>query len=76
MSRNVPNDSCRVFTRRENRVPFHPSYEKKIDRFGRKGILVCGGMMLGNPTPLHVLDAGTVNSLNYFAIGMRFWKPM
>ncbi|GFV68482.1 hypothetical protein TNCV_3129381 [Trichonephila clavipes] len=58
-------DSRRVLTWRENGARFYPSYVIKIDRYGGKGILECDGIMLGNCTPLYVLDAGTVNSQRY-----------
>ncbi|GFV16225.1 hypothetical protein TNCV_3379891 [Trichonephila clavipes] len=40
------------------------SYLTKIDRFGGKGILVCGGM-LSSRTPLYVFNMGTVNLQRY-----------
>ncbi|GFU96651.1 hypothetical protein TNCV_4777351 [Trichonephila clavipes] len=63
MSRNVPDkDSRRVFTWRENGARFRPSYVTKIDRFGDKGILVCGGIMFDSRTLLYLFDAGSVDS--------------
>ncbi|GFY01756.1 hypothetical protein TNCV_1467481 [Trichonephila clavipes] len=56
------SDSRRVFTWRENGAHFHPSYAPKIDIFGGKGILACGGIMLRSRTPLYAFDASTVNS--------------
>ncbi|GFV68722.1 hypothetical protein TNCV_1902381 [Trichonephila clavipes] len=43
------NSKRRVFTWRENvrGARFRPSCVTKIDRFDGKGILVCGGIMLG-----------------------------
>ncbi|GFX14529.1 hypothetical protein TNCV_1617121 [Trichonephila clavipes] len=60
------SDSRRVFTFGEkSEGSFHPSCETKIDIFGGKGMLVCGGIMLGSRTPLYVFDACTVNSHSY-----------
>ncbi|GFS76267.1 transposable element Tcb2 transposase [Trichonephila clavipes] len=59
------SDSRRVFTCRENRTRFHASYEKKIDRFGGKEILVRSCIMLRSRTPLYVFYANTVNSQGY-----------
>ncbi|GFX95432.1 transposable element Tcb2 transposase [Trichonephila clavipes] len=44
-------DSRRVFPWRENEARFHPSFVTKIKRFGIKGILMCGGMLLSSPIP-------------------------
>ncbi|GFY01183.1 hypothetical protein TNCV_5076501 [Trichonephila clavipes] len=60
-----PVMSRRVFTWRENGVCFHPSYGTNIDRFGAKGIIVCGGILLSSCTPVYVFDASTVNSQCY-----------
>ena len=38
---------------------------KKIDRFGARGILVWGCIMLGNHTPLHVFHARIINADRY-----------
>ncbi|GFV71952.1 hypothetical protein TNCV_2458851 [Trichonephila clavipes] len=62
-------DSHRVFIWKGNGARFHPSYLTKIDRFGGKGILVCGGIMLGSRIPLYFFDDGTVNSQRYCQTG-------
>ncbi|GFU88320.1 DDE_3 domain-containing protein [Trichonephila clavipes] len=56
------SDSGRV---REIGDPYHTSYFIKIDIFGGKWSLVCGGIMLGRRTPLYVFDSGTFNSRWY-----------
>ncbi|GFV73862.1 hypothetical protein TNCV_2625651 [Trichonephila clavipes] len=59
------SDYHRVFTWRENGARFHLSCVTKIDRLFGKGILFCGGIMLGSRTPQYVFHEGTVNSQYY-----------
>ncbi|GFT55893.1 hypothetical protein TNCV_1699701 [Trichonephila clavipes] len=49
-------------TWRENGSSLSSFLCNKFDRFGGKGILVCGGTILDSRTPLYIIDAGTVNS--------------
>ncbi|GFW59744.1 transposable element Tcb2 transposase [Trichonephila clavipes] len=35
------------------------------DRYGGRGVLVWGGIMLGSRTDLHIFDAGSVNGTRY-----------
>ncbi|GFU42527.1 reverse transcriptase [Trichonephila clavipes] len=79
---SIQSDSRRVFTWRESGARFHPHHISKSDRFRGKGILVCGGIMLGSRTPLYVFDARTLNSQRYMngilQVHMRFfwvWVP-
>ncbi|GFX95596.1 transposable element Tcb2 transposase [Trichonephila clavipes] len=58
-------DSDRVFPWKENGSRFHPSYETKIDRFGGKGSLLSGCIILCSYTPQYIFDTGTVNSQFY-----------
>ncbi|GFY09101.1 hypothetical protein TNCV_4662921 [Trichonephila clavipes] len=65
-------NSRRVLTWRENGARFYPSFVTKIDRFGDKGIIVCGGITTGMcQCTFSVLVLST-----HSAIGMRFWKLM
>ncbi|GFW37245.1 transposable element Tcb1 transposase [Trichonephila clavipes] len=43
----------------------HPSNIIERDRYGGRGVLVWGGIMLGSRTDLHILDAGSVNGTRY-----------
>ncbi|GFW29549.1 transposable element Tcb2 transposase [Trichonephila clavipes] len=36
-----------------------------MDRYGGRGVLVWGGIMLGSRTDLHIFDAGSVNGTRY-----------
>ncbi|GFW60082.1 hypothetical protein TNCV_4893341 [Trichonephila clavipes] len=57
--------SRRAFTWRELGARGHPSYLTKSERFGGKGNLLRGDIMLGSRTPLYVFDSGKVNSQRY-----------
>ncbi|GFW90497.1 transposable element Tc3 transposase [Trichonephila clavipes] len=56
-----------------HRIPFwrergshnHPSNIIERDRYGGRGVLVWGGIMLGSRTDLHIFDAGSVNGTRY-----------
>ncbi|GFY32735.1 transposable element Tcb2 transposase [Trichonephila clavipes] len=43
----------------------HPSNIIERDRYGGRGVLVWGGIMLGSRTDLHIFDAGSVNETRY-----------
>ncbi|GFX14233.1 transposable element Tcb2 transposase [Trichonephila clavipes] len=43
----------------------HPSNIIERDRYGGRGVLVWGGIMLGSRTDLHIFDAGSVNGTRY-----------
>ncbi|GFT41726.1 transposable element Tc3 transposase [Trichonephila clavipes] len=43
----------------------HPSNIYERDRYGGRGVLVCGGIKLGSRTDLHIFDAGSVNGTRY-----------
>ncbi|GFS47579.1 hypothetical protein TNCV_3133761 [Trichonephila clavipes] len=43
----------------------HPSNIIERDRYGGRGVLVWGGIMLGSRTDLHIFDAGSVNGARY-----------
>ncbi|GFU20050.1 transposable element Tc3 transposase [Trichonephila clavipes] len=43
----------------------HPSNIIERDRYGGRGVLVWGGIMLGSRTDLHIFDAGSVDGTRY-----------
>ncbi|GFX62090.1 transposable element Tc3 transposase [Trichonephila clavipes] len=43
----------------------NPSNIIERDRYGGRGVLVWGGIMLGSRTNLHIFDAGSVNGTRY-----------
>ncbi|GFW39722.1 transposable element Tcb2 transposase [Trichonephila clavipes] len=43
----------------------HTSIIIERDRYGGRGVLVWGGIMLGSRTDLHIFDAGSVNGTRY-----------
>ncbi|GFX79078.1 HTH_Tnp_Tc3_2 domain-containing protein [Trichonephila clavipes] len=43
----------------------HPSNIIERDRYGGRGVLVRGGIMLGSRTDRHIFDAGSVNGTRY-----------
>ncbi|GFV95647.1 transposable element Tcb2 transposase [Trichonephila clavipes] len=43
----------------------HPSNIIERDRYGGRGVLVWGGIILGSRTDLHIFDAGSVNGTRY-----------
>ncbi|GFX12035.1 hypothetical protein TNCV_2998181 [Trichonephila clavipes] len=63
---NRQRNSRRVFIWRDSEARFYPSYITKIDRFWAKGILVCGGIMLGSRTSQHVFDSSTGSIYQFF----------
>ncbi|GFU71132.1 integrase catalytic domain-containing protein [Trichonephila clavipes] len=64
-------DSRRIFMWRENGDRFYPFYTTKINRFGGKGILVCGGIMWGNRTPLKMFKNCRKEDLRIVALELE-----
>ncbi|GFV48969.1 transposable element Tcb2 transposase [Trichonephila clavipes] len=63
---SLSSDSHRILIWRERGSRNHPSNINERDRYGGRGVLVWGGIMLGSRTDLHIiLDAGSVNGTRY-----------
>ncbi|GFY11466.1 transposable element Tcb2 transposase [Trichonephila clavipes] len=62
---SLSSDSHRILIWRERGSRIHPSNIIERDRYGGRGVLVWGGIMLGNRTDLHIFDAGSVNGTRY-----------
>ncbi|GFU58028.1 transposable element Tcb2 transposase [Trichonephila clavipes] len=62
---SLSSDSHRTLIWRERRSRNHPSNIIERDRYGGRGVLVWGGIMLGSRTDLHIFDAGSVNGTRY-----------
>ncbi|GFT17879.1 HTH_Tnp_Tc3_2 domain-containing protein [Trichonephila clavipes] len=62
---SLSSDSHRILIWRERGSRNHPSNIIERDRYGGHGVLVCGGIMLGSRTDLHIFDAGSVNGTRY-----------
>ncbi|GFT95882.1 transposable element Tcb2 transposase [Trichonephila clavipes] len=62
---SLSSDSHRILIWRERGSRNHPSNVIERDRYGGHGVLVCGGIMLGSRTDLHIFDAGSVNGTRY-----------
>ncbi|GFV61983.1 transposable element Tcb1 transposase [Trichonephila clavipes] len=62
---SLSSDSHRILIWRERGSRNHPSNIIERDRYGGRGVLVWGGIMLGSRTDLHIFDAGTVNGTRY-----------
>ncbi|GFV87472.1 transposable element Tcb2 transposase [Trichonephila clavipes] len=62
---NLSSDSHRILIWRERGSRNHPSNIIERDRYGGRGVLVWGGIMLGSRTNLHIFDAGSVNGTRY-----------
>ncbi|GFT43481.1 transposable element Tcb2 transposase [Trichonephila clavipes] len=58
-------DSHRILIWRERESRNHSSNIIERDRYGGRGVLVWGGIMLGSRTDLHIFDAGSVNGTRY-----------
>ncbi|GFS83876.1 hypothetical protein TNCV_2363151 [Trichonephila clavipes] len=63
-------DSVRVailiaYSSGESGKPQSSSNIIERDRYGGRGVLVWGGIMLGSRTDLHIFDAGSVNGTRY-----------
>ncbi|GFV30592.1 transposable element Tc3 transposase [Trichonephila clavipes] len=62
---SLRSDSHRILIWRERGSRNHPSNIIERDRYGGRGVLVWGGIMLGSRTDLHIFDAGSVNGTRY-----------
>ncbi|GFT41417.1 transposable element Tcb2 transposase [Trichonephila clavipes] len=62
---SLSSDSHRILMWRERGSRNHPSNIIERDRYGGRGVLVWGGIMLGSRTDLHNFDAGSVNGTRY-----------
>ncbi|GFT24133.1 transposable element Tcb2 transposase [Trichonephila clavipes] len=62
---SLSSDSHRILIWRERGSRNHPSNIIERDRYGGRGVLVWGGIMLGSRTDLHIFDAGSVNGTGY-----------
>ncbi|GFU84858.1 transposable element Tcb2 transposase [Trichonephila clavipes] len=62
---SLSSDSHRILIWRERGSRNHPSNIIEWDRYGGRGDLVWGGIMLGSRTDLHIFDAGSVNGTRY-----------
>ncbi|GFX64283.1 transposable element Tcb2 transposase [Trichonephila clavipes] len=63
---SLSSDSHRILIWRERGSRNHPSNIIERDRYGGRGVLVWGGIILGSRTDLHIFDAGSVNGTRYF----------
>ncbi|GFV64932.1 transposable element Tc3 transposase [Trichonephila clavipes] len=62
---SLSSDSHRILIWRERGSHNHPSNIIERDRYGGRGVLLWGGIMLGSRTDLHIFDAGSVNGTRY-----------
>ncbi|GFV36825.1 transposable element Tcb2 transposase [Trichonephila clavipes] len=62
---SLSSDSHRILIWRERGSRNHPSNIIERDRYGGRGVLVWGGIMLGSRTDHHIFDAGSVNGTRY-----------
>ncbi|GFV15495.1 transposable element Tcb2 transposase [Trichonephila clavipes] len=62
---SLSSDSHRILIWRERGSHNHPSNIIERDRYGGRGVLVWGSIMLGSRTDLHIFDAGSVNGTRY-----------
>ncbi|GFS97095.1 transposable element Tc1 transposase [Trichonephila clavipes] len=62
---SLSSDSRRILIWRERGSRNHPSNIIERDRYGGRGVLVWGGIMLGSRTDLLIFDAGSVNGTRY-----------
>ncbi|GFY31236.1 transposable element Tcb2 transposase [Trichonephila clavipes] len=62
---SLSSDSHRILIWRERGSRNHPSNIIERVRYGDRGVLVWGGIMLGSRTDLHIFDAGSVNGTRY-----------
>ncbi|GFV59501.1 transposable element Tcb1 transposase [Trichonephila clavipes] len=62
---SLSSDSHRILIWRDRGSRNHPSNIIERDRYGGRGVLVWGGIMLGSLTDLHIFDAGSVNGTRY-----------
>ncbi|GFX03785.1 transposable element Tc3 transposase [Trichonephila clavipes] len=62
---SLSSDSHRTLIWRERESRNHLSNIIERDRYGGRGVLVWGGIILGSRTDLHIFDAGSVNGTRY-----------
>ncbi|GFX96835.1 transposable element Tcb2 transposase [Trichonephila clavipes] len=62
---SLSSNSHRILIWRERGSRNHPSNIIERDRYGGRGVLVWGGIMLGSRTNLHIFDAGSFNGTRY-----------
>ncbi|GFV93829.1 transposable element Tcb1 transposase [Trichonephila clavipes] len=62
---SLSSDSHRRLIWRERGSRNYPSNIIERDRYGGRGVLVWGGIMLGSRTDLHIFDAGSVSGTRY-----------
>ncbi|GFV01429.1 transposable element Tcb2 transposase [Trichonephila clavipes] len=62
---SLSSDSHRILIWRERGSRNHPSNIIERDRYGGRGVLVWGGIMLGSRRNLHIFDADSVNGTRY-----------
>ncbi|GFU31601.1 transposable element Tcb2 transposase [Trichonephila clavipes] len=62
---SLSSDSHQILIWRERGSRNHPSNTIERDRYGGRGVLVWGGIILGSRTDLHIFDAGSVNGTRY-----------
>ncbi|GFX60466.1 transposable element Tcb2 transposase [Trichonephila clavipes] len=62
---SLSSDSHRILIWRERGSRNHPSNIIEKDRYGGRGVLVWGGIMLGSRSDLQIFDAGSVNGTRY-----------
>ncbi|GFV17536.1 transposable element Tcb1 transposase [Trichonephila clavipes] len=62
---SLSSDSHRILIWRERGSRNHSSNIIERDRYGGRGVLVWGGIMLSSRTDLHIFDAGSVNGTRY-----------
>ncbi|GFV96266.1 transposable element Tcb1 transposase [Trichonephila clavipes] len=62
---SLSSDSHRILIWRERGSRNHPSNIIERDKYGGRGVLVWGGIMIGSRTDLHIFDAGSVNGTCY-----------
>jgi transposase len=75
---SLESDSKRLIIWREPGTRYHPSNIRERDRYGGAGLMVWGGIMLGEKTPLHIFESGTLTAKRYqdeiLAPFVRFWR--
>ncbi|GFT63419.1 transposable element Tcb2 transposase [Trichonephila clavipes] len=62
---SLSSNSHRILIWRERGSRNHPSNIIERDRYGGRGVLVWGGIMLGRRTDLHIFNAGSVNGTRW-----------
>ncbi|GFW55525.1 transposable element Tcb2 transposase [Trichonephila clavipes] len=62
---SLSSDSHRILIWRERGSRNHSSDIIERDRYGGRGVIVWGGIMLGSRTDFHIFDAGSVNGTRY-----------